>query len=225
MDNQKSIFNTLSTIDCSGKVEKKGKFSYLSWSWAWAFVKSKYNDASFEVCEFESKPYLFDVNLGYLIKTKVTINGETLGMQLPVMDGANKAQKHIEYTYKGFEWVNGQKRQVDKTVAPATMFDINTSIMRCLVKNLALFGLGLYIYAGEDLPQQTNEEQKTNTPAPAPAKLTMDYSSKSFINCKNAFIDTPKEGEQLFIDKLKSAYTNSAELIDKIQKIKIANKL
>jgi hypothetical protein len=61
--------------------------------------------------------------------------------------------------------------------------------------------------------------------APAPAKLTMDFSSQSFINCKNVFLNTPKEGEQLFIDKLKSAYTNSAELIDKIQKIKIANKL
>ena len=60
---------------------------------------------------------------------------------------------------------------------------------------------------------------------PAPAKLTMDFSSQSFINCKNVFLNTPKEGEQLFIDKLKSAYTNSAELIDKIQKIKIANKL
>jgi hypothetical protein len=53
----------------------------------------------------------------------------------------------------------------------------------------------------------------------------MDFSSQSFINCKNVFLNTPKEGEQLFIDKLKSAYTNSAELIDKIQKIKIANKL
>ena len=61
--------------------------------------------------------------------------------------------------------------------------------------------------------------------ATAPAKLTMDFSSQSFINCKNVFLNTPKEGEQLFIDKLKSAYTNSAELIDKIQKIKIANKL
>ena len=60
---------------------------------------------------------------------------------------------------------------------------------------------------------------------PGPAKLTMDFSSQSFINCKNVFLNTPKEGEQLFIDKLKSAYTNSTELIDKIQKIKIANKL
>ena len=71
----------------------------------------------------------------------------------------------------------------------------------------------------------TQAPAKSTAPAPAPAKLTMDFSSQSFINCKNVFLNTPKEGEQLFIDKLKSAYTNSAELIDKIQKIKIANKL
>ena len=74
-----------------------------------------------------------------------------------------------------------------------------------------------------------DDTKDADTQAPAkpiaPAKLTMDFSSQSFINCKNVFLNTPKEGEQLFIDKLKSAYTNSAELIDKIQKIKIANKL
>jgi hypothetical protein len=60
---------------------------------------------------------------------------------------------------------------------------------------------------------------------PAPAKLTMDYSSTSFINCKNVFLNTPKEGEQLFIDKLKNAYNNAGELIEKLQKIKLANKI
>jgi len=68
-------------------------------------------------------------------------------------------------------------------------------------------------------------EQSKKSTAPAPAKLTMDFSSQSFINCKNVFLNTPKEGEQLFIDKLKSAYTNSSELIDKIQKLKLVNKL
>jgi hypothetical protein len=61
--------------------------------------------------------------------------------------------------------------------------------------------------------------------APAPAKLTMDYSSTSFINCKNVFLNTPKEGEQLFIDKLKNAYNNAGELIEKLQKIKLASKI
>ena len=73
------------------------------------------------------------------------------------------------------------------------------------------------------------KDADTQAPAkatnPGPAKLTMDFSSQSFINCKNVFLNTPKEGEQLFIDKLKSAYTNSSELIDKIQKLKLVNKL
>ena len=76
-----------------------------------------------------------------------------------------------------------------------------------------------------DDTKDADTQAPPKTTAPAPAKLTMDFSSQSFINCKNVFLNTPKEGEQLFIDKLKSAYTNSSELIDKIQKIKIANKL
>ena len=72
-------------------------------------------------------------------------------MQLPVMDGANKAMKNVSYKYT-------TKYNGEKTVEAATMFDINTAIMRCLVKNLALFGLGLYIYSGEDLPESDTSE-------------------------------------------------------------------
>jgi hypothetical protein len=83
------------------------------------------------------------------------------------MDGANKAQKNVPWSYKVNEYVQGRRtgKMIDKFVEPATMFDINTTIMRCLVKNIALFGLGHYIYAGEDLPIQ--DEQ---TPPPAPPK-------------------------------------------------------
>jgi hypothetical protein len=72
-------------------------------------------------------------------------------MWLPVMDGANKAMSNVkqEYSVKGY---NGAP-PVKKFVEPATMFDINKTIMRCLVKNIAMFGIGLYIYAGEDLPE------------------------------------------------------------------------
>ena len=77
--------------------------------------------------------------------TKVTINGITKEMWLPVMDSKNKAMKKEPYTYT--------TKYGEKTVESATMFEINKTIMRCLVKNLAMFGLGLYIYAGEDLPE------------------------------------------------------------------------
>jgi hypothetical protein len=84
-------------------------------------------------------------------------------MWLPVMDGANKAMKRTPYTYK--VWNRQTKQWTEKTVAAATMFDINKTIMRCLVKNLAMFGLGLYIYAGEDLPEGESEEQSAQMDA------------------------------------------------------------
>lgn len=73
-----------------------------------------------------------------------------MSMWLPVMDSKNKAMKDNPYEYK--------TRFGNKFVEQASMFDVNTAIMRCLVKNIAMFGLGLYIYAGEDLPQEAKEK-------------------------------------------------------------------
>lgn len=143
--NTKSVFETLSAINCNDHTEQKNGLTYLSWAWAWGIVKSYYPSANYEVVEYGGRPYLHDANLGYLVTTKVTIDCETIPMNLPVMDGANKAQKHMAYTFK--------TKYGEKSVEAATMFDINTAIMRCLTKNLAMFGLGHYIYAGEDLPK------------------------------------------------------------------------
>ncbi len=140
-----SVFATLSAINLNDKVEKKKDLTYLSWTYAWAEVQKHYPDANYEVMFFDGFPYIYDPSTGYMVFTKVTIEGQTRQMWLPVMDGANKAMKVSEYTYP--------TRYGDKTVEAATMFDINKTIMRCLVKNLAMFGLGIYIYAGEDLPE------------------------------------------------------------------------
>ncbi len=155
MKTEKTTWDVLSSIDCSTHTEKKNGLTYLSWAWAWGITKKNFASANYEITMWNDKPYLFDADLGYLIQTTVCIDGEKITMQLPVMDGANKAQKSIEYTYKVKEYQNKQwtGNFIDKAVEPATMFDINTAIMRCLVKNLAMFGLGHYIYAGEDLPQ------------------------------------------------------------------------
>lgn len=152
---EKSTFEILSAINCNDKTEKKNGLTYLSWAWAWGIAKKNFPDANYRVVNYDSKPYLFDSDLGYLVTTEVTINGETIPMNLPVMDGANKAQKDTLYTYEVAEWANGKKtgKMIEKRVEAATMFDINTAIMRCLTKNLAMFGLGHYIYAGEDLPK------------------------------------------------------------------------
>ena len=144
-------FDKLYEINVNNHTEEKNGLTYLSWAWAWAEIKKVYPDATYTIKKFEnSLPYVYDENVGYMVFTEVTIEGLTHEMWLPVMDGANKAMKSYSYTYT--------TRYGEKSVEAATMFDINKTIMRCLVKNLAMFGLGLYIYAGEDLPQV--EEKK-----------------------------------------------------------------
>lgn len=153
---KKSVFAALNAINVNDHTEVKDngkdKLTYLSWVWAWQQVKLDYPDVCYEVKHWDGKPYLYDENLGYMVETSVTIEGETMTMWLPVMDSKNKAMKAQPYTYK--------TKYGDKYVEAATMFDINTTIMRCLVKNLAMFGLGLYIYAGEDLPKEEKEQQQ-----------------------------------------------------------------
>ena len=143
-------FAKLNYLDVKDHIEKKNDLNYLSWAWAWAEVKKIYPDAHYTIKRFDNNlPYVYDPNTGYMVFTEVTIEGLTHEMWLPVMDGANKAMKAEAYTYK--------TKYGEKTVEPANMFDINKTIMRCLVKNLAMFGLGLYIYAGEDLPEVIEE--------------------------------------------------------------------
>lgn len=148
-----SVFKELNGLNVNDKTEKKQKLTYLSWAWAWAKVKEKYPLATYKVWKDEKgSPYTFNETLGYMCYTTVTIEEETLEMWLPVMNGANKAMLNAPYTYEVKIW---KSEEVEiKHVLAATMFDINKTIMRCLVKNLAMFGLGLYIYAGEDLPEQ-----------------------------------------------------------------------
>jgi hypothetical protein len=139
-----TTFEKLSAINVNEHVEKKKDLSYLSWAWAWSEVKRACPDAKYKMGETE-----YDESLGFMCHTTVTIEGETLEMWLPVMDGANKSMKKTSYTYS--------TRFGDKSVEAATTFDINKTMMRCLVKNLAMFGLGLYIFAGEDLPEDISE--------------------------------------------------------------------
>jgi hypothetical protein len=149
-----TVFKTLSAVNVSMITKDKGGKTYLSWAHAWEEVKKKFDDVSYEIKEFNGLPYIYDENAGYMIFTSVTIKGETHPMWLPVMDGANNAMKKDRYFYEVKEWVNRKPtgNMIKKWVEPATMFDINKAIMRCLVKNLPMFGLGLYIYQGEDIP-------------------------------------------------------------------------
>ena len=164
-------FESLYKVNVNEHTEKLNQsgtsLTYLSWTWAWAEIKKMYPDATYTIERFIQPdgtflPYMYDPKTGYMVMTSVTIEGLTHEMWLPVMDGANKAMKDVAYEYdvkeyKGGKWTGGY---IQKTVQPATMFDVNKTIMRCLTKNLAMFGLGLYIYAGEDLPEVPKEPEK-----------------------------------------------------------------
>lgn len=134
-------FEEVMKVNVNDKTEKKGNLTYLSWAWAWAEFKKLYPDATYEVKKFDGLPYVHDSDTGYMVYTSVTADGMTYEMWLPVMDARNK------------------------TLMNATMFDINKTIMRCLAKNLAMFGLGLYIYAGEDLPEDEQAQKSGDTAA------------------------------------------------------------
>ena len=158
MGTEQSLFSKLYAIDVSDYVETKKngstELTYLSWANAWKNFKEQCPDADYDIKHWDGKPYLYDENLGYMVETSITTNGETKTMWLPVMDNTNRAMKDKPYTYRVKKWANGKAtgEYEEKIVEPATMFDINTAIMRCLVKNMGMFGLGLYIYAGEDVP-------------------------------------------------------------------------
>lgn len=129
---QQELFKKLIDLNVNDKAEKKGKFTYLSWCWAWARFKEACPDAVYEIVKQPSGlPYICDPETGYMVFTKITAAGVTHEMWLPVLDYNNKPLKP----------------------GAADMYAINKAIMRCLVKNMAMFGLGLYIYAGEDLPE------------------------------------------------------------------------
>lgn len=187
----KGVFETLNAKDVSAYTEgkdayqngRKIKLNYLSWANAWKEVKKAYPDANYEIRKFDNNlPYVFDPETGYMVFTSVTIEGQTHEMWLPVMDNNNQAMKSEPYT---ITFKSGKSITIDS----ATMFDVNKTIMRCLTKNLAMFGLGLYIYAGEDLPDDsddkpTKQQPKKQSPRQSPPKQTPQDAPQDVKNAK-----------------------------------------
>ena len=136
-ETKKSVFNILDTIDVSSYTEKKGQFTYLSWAYAVRELLKVAPDATWEIHEYNhandaphgeiTAPFM-RTSAGAFVKVTVTVDGISRTQVHPVLDHRNK------------------------TVDEPNAFQINTSIQRCLAKAIALHGLGLYIYAGEDLP-------------------------------------------------------------------------
>lgn len=166
---EKNLFEVLNNVDVNEHKEDRNGFTYLSWAWAWQEVMKRYPDATYEIVKAENGlPYVAS-ELGVMVFTRVTIKDMTREMWLPVMDSANRALKLTPYTIK--------TKYGEQTINAATMFDVNKAIMRCLVKNLAMFGLGLYIYAGEDLPEMVKEEKTKQTLA-----SWVNYAAQQDVN-------------------------------------------
>ena len=157
-ERRKIMFDYLSSLDLTEMVEKRDKLSYLSWANCFSILKQAYPDVTFHVIRNEDGlPYFTDPATGIMVFTEVTIDGISTQCFLPVMDYKNQAMKLAPYTYQ--VWDKSKACYIDKNVDAASMFDINKSIWRCLVKNVGIAtGIGLYLYQGEDVP---SEEQKT----------------------------------------------------------------
>lgn len=190
-DNTKSVYQTLADVDCSDHIEKKGKFSYVSWAWAWALVKQNYPDATFEKHVFNDNqnnplPFMRDTKGYTFVQTSVTIGDHTLSETFPVTDNVNKAIQH------------------------PNAFEVNTALQRCLVKTLAFHGLGLSIYAGEDLPVMGEHGEDLNKVINnlAAAKTTDDCDA---IYKSNA--DLMKRLNKSEVAEIKRSFTNARSRI------------
>lgn len=152
---QEDLFKKAIQLNVNEHTELKNNLTYLSWAWAWQEFLKICPEATYEIKKFtnpitgKTTTYLEDEDLGFMVYTSITARGVTREMWLPVMDNANKSMKRQSYEYST---KNGKK-----AVEAISMFDVNKAIMRCLTKNIAMFGLGLYIYAGEDLPIEIGE--------------------------------------------------------------------
>ncbi len=159
-------FNKLASLNVNDKTESKNGLSYLSWSNAWMEFKKIYPTATYNIIKNPQTglPYFEDPNIGIMVFTEVEADGMKYSMWLPVMDSSNRAMKSVPYTYQ--VWNKTTKQYENRRVEAATSTDINRSLMRALTKNLAMFGLGLYIYNGEDMPESLEDNTTANTTQP-----------------------------------------------------------
>ena len=158
-----SVFETLNKINVNDKAEQKNGLTYLSWAWAWGEVKKAFTEATFTIYERETQygpvNYFTDGRTCW-VKTGLTIDGLEHIEELPVMDFRNQAI----------------------SLERVTSTDVNKAIQRSLTKAAARHGLGLYIYAGEDLPEEEAEARKRE-------KQTFEQEKQDIEAAKLAALD------------------------------------
>ncbi len=202
-EQKKNVFEVLAAINCNEHTEKKNGLTYLSWAWAWTECKKRFPLAYYTIYENEQgRPYFDDGRTAW-VKTGVTIEGLEHIEYLPILD--QSAHKSLQ-------------------VSAITSWDMNKAIQRSLTKALARHGLGLYIYAGEDLPDTEDEKpaevKKTASrkkaepaPAPTPAPAPSEDNDLDLVRQLIREAKTQEELLQLWKDwpeaheQLKSAFT------------------
>ena len=198
-----NTFKKLYEINVNDHIERKGSFAYLSWAFAVAELRLADPSASWEVKRFEGLSYL-QTPSGCFVEVAVTVQAITLSQIHPVLDARNKV------------------------IELPTAFDINTSIQRCLVKAIALHGLGLYIFAGEDLPQGGQPTQP-EAPRAAPKVTAMPSRLASVAQARyiqRLLLETGTDAERVLaannVTKLEELSSKAAsEVIKGLEKNRV----
>lgn len=171
-----NVFATLNAINVNEHTEKKNGLTYLSWAWAWGVLKSNFPNSTFKVYEDVNGLNYFTDGRTCYVKCSVTVEGCEMIETLPVMDYKNASIP------------------VDRV----TSFDVNKAIKRCITKAISLHGLGLYIYAGEDLP----EEESTAAQKPQPKVTVKKKAEPAKVTPANVEARINKVEEMSLYEKL-----------------------
>ena len=175
-----STFMELYKTDVSKYSEKKGKFTYLSWANAWSLLKKQCPDARYGVTKAEDGSPFFVTQWGFFVDVWVEADGVSLSQIHPVLDNRNQP------------------------IAEPNAFHINTSIQRALAKTIALHGLGLYIFAGEDLPE--------------PNALTPDEETKLYSLAKSIGVELVGDLKDK-VSKMEINANNYEACIEKVEQM------
>jgi len=190
MSNSKSVFETLNSINVNDKVEKKNNLTYLSWAWAWAEVKKNYPTATYTIYEDVNGMFYHTDGKSAWVKTGVTINDQEHIEYLPVMDYRNNSIL------------------LDKI----TSVDVNKTIQRSLTKAIARHGLGLYVYAGEDLPDSETKvtSKKPVAKKPVAKKMTtieLNVGDENWDKVLKYVVANKSKGLKVIGEELKTKYS------------------
>lgn len=210
---EKSVFETLNAIDCTEHIEKKNGLSYLSWAWAWQILKKHYPASTYQVYEdAQGRNYHTDGRTCW-VKTGVSVEGIEHIEYLPIMDFRN-ASIPLERV---------------------TSMDINKAIQRSLTKAVARHGLGLYIYAGEDIPDAADDEKRPAATSTAqkpvkqgiePRSISVDILNKYIIGqAENKPTKSGKTCRQAYIDNYHPTDAMLSQFDDAVADYRINNNL